>query len=108
MILEIIGSVFLLAGSLFMLIASLGVFRLPDVFMRMHASTKAVSMGMMLLLVGVSVLIPDISVIGKSLAIIIFFYLTLPVSTNLLGKSALDMNLKRWEKTQSRNKTRHK
>lgn len=98
MILEIIGSVFLLAGSLFMLIASLGVFRLPDVFMRIHASTKAVSMGMMLLLVGVSVLMPHISVIGKSLAIIIFFYLTLPVSANLLGKSALDMNLKRWVK----------
>ena len=98
MIKEIITSILILAGALFMLLASLGIFRMPDIFMRMHAATKAVSMGMMLLLVALSVYFPTLPVILKSLAAIIFFYLTLPVSASLLGRTAREMGLKQWRR----------
>ncbi len=96
MINEIIILVFLISGSLLIFIASIGILRLPDIYMRLHASTKATSLGVMLLLTGAMIYYPTFSVIFKSLAIIIFLYLTIPVSANLLGKSALEMNAFRW------------
>ena len=98
MIREIVISVFLLSGTLLIFIASIGVLRMPDIYMRMHASTKATSLGIMLLLIGASIYFPIFSVIFKSLAVIVFLYLTIPVSANLLGKSALDMKLFQWKR----------
>lgn len=102
MINEIIISVFLISGSLLIFIASIGILRLPDIYMRMHASTKATSLGVMLLLTGAMIYYPTFSVIFKSLAVIVFLYLTIPVSANLLGKSALEVNAYRWTKTKKK------
>lgn len=98
MISEIISSIFLLAGAFLILIASIGILRMPDIYMRMHAATKAVSLGIMLMLMGISVYYPQFSIIIKSLAIIIFLYLTMPVSASLLGRSSLEMNLPQWKR----------
>ena len=98
MINEIIILVFLISGSLLIFIASIGILRLPDIYMRLHASTKATSLGVMLLLTGAMIYYPTFSVISKSLAVIVFLYLTIPVSANLLGKSALEMNAFQWTK----------
>lgn len=102
MIIEILISLFLLAGSLLIFIASIGILRLPDIYMRMHALTKASSLGIMLLLIGVMIYYPSFSVIIKSFAVIIFLYLTIPVSANLLGKSALEMDAFRWTKDKTK------
>lgn len=91
MIREIIISVFLIAGSIFIFIAGIGILRMPDIYIRMHALTKATSLGIMLLLIGGSFYFPVFSFIFKSLAIIVFLYLTIPVSAHLLGKSFLEM-----------------
>ncbi len=91
MIREIIISVFLISGSLFIFIAGIGILRMPDIYMRMHALTKATSLGIMLLLIGGSIYYPVPGVVLKSLAIIVFYYLTIPVSAQLLGKSFLEM-----------------
>lgn len=98
MIIEIFISFFLIAGSAFVLIASIGILRMPDIYMRLHASTKATSLGLTLLLTGLMIFDPVISTIIKSLAVIIFLYLTIPVSANLLGKSALEMKSFQWQK----------
>ncbi len=95
---EIITSIFILAGSFFILVAAIGLLRMPDIYMRMHAATKAVSLGIMLMLIGVSLHYPQFSVILKSVAIIIFLYLTMPVSASLLGRSSLEMNLPQWRR----------
>lgn len=98
MITELILSFFIIAGSFLMLIAGIGVLRMPDIFMRMHASTKAPSLGIMLILIAVMITFPDIYTILKSLLVILFLYITIPVSANLLGKSSLDMRLPQWKK----------
>ena len=98
MITEIIIAVLILAGSFLMLIAAIGVIRMPDIFMRMHAATKAPSLGIMLMLIAVMISFPDIYSILKSILVIIFLYLTIPVSANLLGKSSLDMGLPIWKR----------
>ena len=98
MIQDILVSIFIIIGSLWMLIASIGIIRLPDIYMRIHALTKSSSLGLMFLLFGVMIYYPGFSVIIKSFAIIVFLYLTLPVSANLLGKSAIDSNAFFWKK----------
>ena len=98
MMTEIILSFFIIAGAFLMFIAGLGVLRMPDIFMRMHAATKAPSLGLLLMLVAVMISFPDGITILKSLLIIMFIYITLPISANMLGKTFLDMNLPLWKK----------
>lgn len=101
MIIEIFVSAFLVLGAFLILVASIGVLRLPDIFMRLHAATKAVSLGIVLLLMAVAFEYPHWTVIVKAFVIVVFVYLTLPVSASMLGKSSLDSNLKRWEPEKS-------
>lgn len=53
---EWIAAFLLIAGSLFMLVAAIGVVKLSDVYMRMHAITKAASLGAILMLAAVSII----------------------------------------------------
>ncbi len=75
-------------GSFFMVIAALGIFRLPDFYQRIHAPTKAATLGLMLLLVAVSVNFRDEGVATKSLLALIFFGATAPVGAHILCRAA--------------------
>ena len=81
-------SLLLVGGSLFALIAALGVLRLPDVYTRMHAASKAgtVASGLLLLATGLGSQEPAILV--RAVAGFIFFILTAPVSAHLLARAA--------------------
>lgn len=85
-----------IAGALFILISAIGLLRLPDLFMRMHASTKTTSMGFTLILIGVIVAFPAPGTVIKSLLIIIFIYLTTPLGTHMVGKSGHLLGIKQW------------
>lgn len=84
---EIIISIFILLGSFFILIASIGMVRFKDLYGRLHASTKATSFGILLLLVGVSIYFNDTEVYVKTLLIILFIYLTAPLAAHSIAKS---------------------
>lgn len=99
MIAEIIISILLIFGSIFVLIASLGVLRLPDLLMKMHASTKAGTLGAGLILVSVGVAFDEISVLTRVLATIIFLLLTAPVAAHLIGRAAYYVGMDLWEGT---------
>ncbi|HKL89237.1 MAG TPA: monovalent cation/H(+) antiporter subunit G [Salinibacter sp.] len=83
-----IAHLFLLVGSLFVLVAALGVLRLPDLLMRMHAATKAGTLGAGLLLVGVAVSAPETSVMARALATFVFLLLTAPIAAHLIARAA--------------------
>ncbi len=89
-------SILVLAGSLFVFIASLGIVRLPDFYMRMHAATKATSLGLFLILVGYILFFTEIMVILKAIAIIVFLFLTTPVGAHMLSRVALHMKIPLW------------
>ncbi|MCC5933945.1 MAG: monovalent cation/H(+) antiporter subunit G [Candidatus Cyclonatronum sp.] len=99
MITELIIAFFLLAGSFFVLIASIGVLRLPDLMMKMHASTKAGTLGAGLILVAVGISFDEISVLTRILATIIFLLLTAPVAAHLIGRAAYYTGIELWEGT---------
>lgn len=83
----VIGILCLLAGLAFITLAGLGVARLPDAFQRMHASTKAGTLGASLTVIGAALLLPSIRLASVGLTIL-FLLLTLPVASQLLARAA--------------------
>ncbi|MFN9490634.1 MAG: Na+/H+ antiporter subunit G [Betaproteobacteria bacterium] len=90
---EFTVSMLLLVGSFFILVGAIGLVRLPDVFMRLHAPTKATTMGVggMLLASMAWSLAGDPSL--KELLITLFLFVTAPVSAHLLARAALNLRL---------------
>ncbi len=95
---EVIVSILLCVGTLFILIASLGIARMPDLYTRMHASTKAGTVGVASLLLAVAIAIPDATVISRCLGTMLFIFLTAPVASHLLGKSMRQIGYRMWRK----------
>jgi multicomponent Na+:H+ antiporter subunit G len=84
----LVSAALLLIGSLFALVAAIGLLRLPDVYTRMHAASKAGTMGSCLMLVALAVHASDVGTMSRALAGVVFFLLTAPVSSHLLAKAA--------------------
>jgi multicomponent Na+:H+ antiporter subunit G len=81
----VIGEAVILVGCVLTLLAGIGVLRFRDVFERMHALTKASSAGLILVLVGAALLLPNINDV-TTLALAAFLQvLTLPVAANLIA-----------------------
>ncbi|QEW05780.1 Na+/H+ antiporter subunit G [Nitrincola iocasae] len=102
-LLELIVSIFLLTGGVFILVGSIGLVRLPDFFMRLHAPTKATTLGMGGLLIASMILFTlrepgHISV--HELLITLFLFITAPVSAHMMAKTALHQKLKMLKRTQ--------
>lgn len=93
-----IASAFLLAGAVFALIAAIGVVRMPDLYCRTHAATKAGAFGVSLMLVGLVFVAPDVRVIFQSVMIIGFFYLTAPIAAHMIGRIALQRKAAMWRR----------
>lgn len=96
---EIIVSGLIIAGGLFAAMAALGVVRLPDVLIRMHASTKAGTLGCGLILVGVAVHFGDSSVVARAIAAIAFTMLTAPLAAHMIGRAAYRTGTPLWHGT---------
>jgi multicomponent Na+:H+ antiporter subunit G len=84
---KIIISILILLGAFFILVAAVGIFRFKDLYGRLHATTKATSFGMLLLLIGVSLFFNIFPVYVKALLIILFIYLTAPLAAHSIAKS---------------------
>lgn len=89
----------MVGGTLFMLVAAIGLLRLPDLYTRMHAVTKAGTLGVGLLLVSAAVAFGDLSVTGRALAALLFVFLTAPVSAHMIGRAGYLGNVALWEST---------
>jgi len=96
---EIIASIFLIAGSIFMFLSALGILRFPDVFTRMHAATKASSFGCGLMLIAVMLHIGGAGIIIGAFLTIIFIFMTAPVASHMIGRAAYFRGVRLWEKT---------
>ncbi|MCR6673365.1 monovalent cation/H(+) antiporter subunit G [Devosia ginsengisoli] len=82
------GCILLLLGALFSLIAAIGVVRLPDLYTRMHAASKAGAVGGGLVLLAVALLCFDVGVGLRAIIGFVFLLLTTPVSAHLLARAS--------------------
>ena len=96
---EIITALLLVLGSLFAFVAALGMLRLPDTVMRMHAATKAGTLGAGLILIAEAFFYADLGITLRALAAIAFILLTAPVAAHLIGRAAYRSKIRLWDKT---------
>lgn len=96
---EWLAALLVLVGSVWMLIASLGALRMPDLLTRMHATTKSGVFGAGLMLLGVVFFYLDASVTARVLAIIGFITLTSPVAAHAVGRAGYHTGSEMWEGT---------
>ena len=76
-----------LAGGLFGFIAALGMLRLPDMITRMHASTKAGTLGAGLIMVAVAIHFMEVGITLRAAAAILFLLLTAPVAAHVISRA---------------------
>ncbi len=94
---EIIGYIFLVIGVLFDFFGCVGLYRLPDVYNRLQASTKCVTLGTGFILGGV-ILISGFGAVGaKALLCLIFIFLTSPTAAHALARGAHQAGVKLWK-----------
>jgi multicomponent Na+:H+ antiporter subunit G len=82
------GCILLVLGAAFSLIAAIGVVRLPDLYTRMHAASKAGAVGGGLVLLAVAVMSFDAGVALRAVIGIVFLLLTTPISAHLLARAS--------------------
>ena len=85
---QYVAALLIIAGALFSLIAAIGVLRLPDLYTRLHAASKAGAIGAGLIFLALAVTSFDGAVVLRSVLGIVFLLLSTPVSAHLLARAA--------------------
>ena len=86
-------------GAIAILLASIGILRMPDLYLRLSVTTKAATLGIGMILVGAAFHFQDVGVTSRALAIIFFSTLTAPVSAQLIGRVAYIIKATMWKHT---------
>ncbi|NJK33319.1 MAG: monovalent cation/H(+) antiporter subunit G [Deltaproteobacteria bacterium] len=96
---DAILTVLMLAGSLFCITASVGLARMPDLYMRMQAATKAGTLGVGCLLLATGIYFGTLEVLVQCVLVVLFLFLTAPIASHLIGRAAYLSRVKPWEKS---------
>lgn len=96
---DTVTAVLLLVGVAFLVLAGIAVLRMPDLFMRLSASSKAVSLGAGVMFIGVAAHFGDTGVATRAVAGIAFFLLTSPVAAHILARAGHQVGIPYWQKT---------
>jgi len=94
---ETLSALLLLLGGGFMLLAGVGIVRLPDLFMRMQATTKAATLGAGCMLMAVAVHFGEVGITVRCLLVTAFILLTAPVAAHVMARAAYSVGVPLWE-----------
>lgn len=89
--------ILLTIGVFFLFVSALGLYRLPDLFCRMHAATKSSTLGITGVLLALFLYFGSTGVGMVVLLAIVFQFLTVPVSAHMIARSAYMRGVKLWE-----------
>lgn len=96
---DLLSDVLMLIGATFLLLAAVGVARMPDLFTRMQPATKASTLGAACTLLAAAVHFGSIGVTTRAIITIAFFLLTAPVTAHLIGRAAYFIGVPLWKGT---------
>jgi multicomponent Na+:H+ antiporter subunit G len=82
-----------------MFVSAVGVLRLPDLFLRMSASTKSTTMGVACMLLAAAVHFEEVGLVSRLLATILFLFLTAPVAAHMIGRAGYLSGAPLWANT---------
>lgn len=94
MVREIIAGIIVLAGVFFFIVSTIGLLRFPDIYTRLHATSKGDTLGAGLCLLGVIIHLGFTITSVKLFLVIIFIWITSPTSAHLIGKAAYRANVR--------------
>ena len=96
---DLLSALLWIVGSAFAFLAALGVLRMPDVFTRMQASTKASTLGLGCLVIGAALQLADFASLIRLLSIGAFIFLTTPVSAHVIARASYKADVPLWDGT---------
>ncbi|MHC4130964.1 MAG: monovalent cation/H(+) antiporter subunit G [Planctomycetota bacterium] len=96
---NIIGYFLMIVGILFDVFGCIGLVRFPDVYNRLQAATKCVTLGTILLLIGTGIVSGDASTIAKAVICAVFILLTSPTAAHAIAKGSHASGVELWEKS---------
>ncbi len=94
-----VGIAVIAAGILFNLFGCIGLIRLPDVYNRLQAATKCVTLGTCLVLAGTVILIGHTPYTLKAAVCVVFIAITSPTAAHALARGAHGFGIRLWEKS---------
>lgn len=96
---DLASLVLMLTGAFFMFVAAVGVVRMPDLFLRMSATSKSATLGAACMLLAAAVHFDDFGITTRALATIAFLLLTAPVAAHRIGRAAYFLGVPLWRGT---------
>lgn len=96
---DIIVLILISVGALFVLLAAIGLLRMPDLFLRISVSTKAATLGVGMILAGMALHFLETSITTRAIAIIVFLLLTAPIGAHLIGRASYFIGVPLWKKS---------
>ncbi|MGA1820397.1 MAG: monovalent cation/H(+) antiporter subunit G [Thermoplasmatota archaeon] len=91
----IIGMVLVIIGFSFQVLGSLGLIRLPDVYNRLQAATKSITLGAISISIGIGVIDP--SLLTKAILVAVFLLITNPISSHAIARGAYRSKVPLWK-----------
>ena len=85
---DVITSIFLLASVAFVLLACIGLYRFDDVFSRIHAATKSITLGVVLVAAGAALQLRDPGDSVKLVIAALLQMISAPVTAHIIGRAA--------------------
>lgn len=86
-------------GAVFILLAAIGVVRMPDLYLRISVTTKAATLGIGLLLIAAATYFNEFGISSRVAAIILFMLLTAPVGAHMIGRASYFTGVKLWKRS---------
>lgn len=96
---EVLISILLLAAALVVLLAAIGLLRLPDLPTRMHATTKSGVLAVIFIMLAVGLYFARLDISARVLAIIVFTLITTPVAAHAIGRAGYFSGVELWSET---------
>ncbi|MDR5874081.1 monovalent cation/H(+) antiporter subunit G [Halomonas sp. CUBES01] len=96
---ELLKGTLILVGAVFMFLAALGLVRMPDLLTRMHATTKAATLGATLIMLAVALHFGEVAVVARAFGVILFIMITAPVAAHVIGRAGYFVGARLWSGT---------
>ena len=98
-LIEGLTALLLLTGAFFMLMGAVGIVRMPDLFMRMSATTKSATLGVSFMMLAVALHFNDLAIGARALATILFVFLTAPIAAHMIARAGYLRGVSLWQGT---------
>lgn len=96
---EWIMTALMITGGAFLLLAAIGIIRMPDLYSRIQAATKAATLGVGCIILALAIHFVDLGITVRALLVIAFLFLTQPVAAHMIGRAAYFVGVPLWENT---------